>query len=190
MNKIGVYGGSFNPIHNGHIAIAEHALAALSLNEVWFVVSPQNPFKVTSTELLGNGERLELVRKALVGHPHLLASDYEFHLPRPSYTWRTLQSIQENYPSCEFTLLIGADNWVSFNRWQNHDDIIKHFQIAIYPRRNSPVDESTLPPTVHFLSNALYNDSGTDIRRRLKNGLPIDGRVPDSIKGDVERMYR
>ncbi|MCI7427465.1 MAG: nicotinate-nicotinamide nucleotide adenylyltransferase, partial [Prevotella sp.] len=114
--KTGIYGGSFNPIHNGHIAIAKRMLELAGLDEIWLIVSPQNPLK-TAGSLLDDRLRLEMTQRALAPYPQLTASDYEFRLPRPSYMWNTLQRLSADYPHREFTLLIGADNWTVFDRW-------------------------------------------------------------------------
>ena len=121
--KTGIYGGSFNPIHNGHIAIARKMIELAGLDEVWLMVSPQNPLK-HSADLLDEQLRLDMTRIALEPYPQLKACDYGFHLPRPSYMWHTLQSLANDYPEREFTLLIGADNWAVFDRWYHADDII------------------------------------------------------------------
>ena len=115
MSSIGIFGGSFNPIHKGHVALARQLLRRAQLDEVWFLVSPQNPLKPQSL-LLDDNMRLEMARLALKDEPHLVASDYEFHLPRPSYTWNTLQHLSQDYPQHRFTLIIGADNWQLFSR--------------------------------------------------------------------------
>ena len=114
--KTGIYGGSFNPIHNGHIAIARKMTELAGLDEVWLVVSPQNPLKERG-DLLDDRLRLEMTRMALAPYPKLKASDFEFALPRPSYMWNTLQALSAAHPDREFTLLIGADNWEVFSRW-------------------------------------------------------------------------
>ena len=111
MKKVGIFGGSFNPIHTGHIALAKSLCEKAGLDEVWFMVSPQNPFKQAATDLLDDSLRFELVEKALKGESQLKACNYEFHLPKPSYTWHTLQALSKDYPDIAFTLLIGGDNW-------------------------------------------------------------------------------
>ena len=135
MKKVGIFGGSFNPIHTGHIALAKSLCEKACLDEVWFMVSPMNPFKKTATDLLDDHLRLEMVEKALEHEPQLKACDYEFRLPKPSYTWHTLQAISKDYPENEFTLLIGGDNWAAFDKWYHHDDILAHYPIVVYPRQ-------------------------------------------------------
>lgn len=189
MTRIGIYGGTFNPIHQGHIALAKHFLQIMDLDDVWFIVSPQNPFKQYDGDMLDDQKRLELVRMAIANEAHLVATDYEFKLPTPSYTWRTLQALSRDYPSTEFVLLIGADNWHSFDRWYHGQDLIEQYSIAIHPRRGYPIDGSTLPPTVHYLDTPLYDISSTDIRARIHQGLPIDGLVPPTIVSLVQEYY-
>lgn len=188
MRKIGIYGGSFNPIHNGHISIARQMLSMAGLDEMWLVVSPQNPLK-TRGSLLADEVRLMLTQKAVAQYPQLVASDYEFSLPRPSYMYNTLESMRQRWPDSEFTLLIGADNWEVFNRWYRADDIIAHYPIAIYPRTGSPVNEAALPPTVHLYPTRLLDVSSTMVRERVANGQDIDGLVPESIAEDVAKYY-
>ena len=136
--EIGIFGGSFNPVHCGHIALARQLLAAVGLDEVWFMVSPQNPLKAPAG-LLPDGVRFRLVRQALAGEPRLVASDYEFGLPRPSYTWTTLCSLSRDYPAHRFSLVIGGDNWQLFPRWYRAADILRHYRVVVYPRGESGV---------------------------------------------------
>ena len=189
MIKTGIYGGSFNPVHNGHIALARQLLAAASLDEVWFVVSPQNPFKQASSDLLDDAKRLELVRLALAGDDRLIACDYEYHLPKPSYTWHTLRSMSRDYPDHQFTLLIGADNWLTFGRWYHSRDILSRYSIAIYPRQDSPTDASSLPANVQLVDAKLYDISSSEIRLRIRSGLSVNGLVPDVIIDKVMACY-
>lgn len=187
--KIGIYGGSFNPIHRGHIALARQILRKARLDEVWFLVTPLNPFKQLSSDLLDDDERLAMARKALADEPHLIASDYEFHLPRPSYTWDTLQALRADYPTYNFSLIIGADNWAAFQRWYHADDIISHHSVIVYPREGSPVDASTLPPSVTLVNTRLYNISSTEIRQRISQGRPVRRLLPPAIHDDAVRAY-
>ena len=138
--NIGLFGGSFNPIHNGHVRLAKSLLQEAALDEVWFLVSPQNPFK-QDQQLLDDDKRLQLVRLALKEEPQLMASDFEFHLPKPSYTWNTLQALEQEYPERKFTLLIGGDNWEAFDKWYRYEDILKRYPIIVYPREGSKVPD-------------------------------------------------
>ena len=136
MINTGIFGGSFNPIHNGHIALAKHILLLAGLDEIWFVVSPQNPFKSTDSDLLADHFRLELTRLALADEPHLVANDYEFRLPKPSYMWHTLQAMSYDYPNRTFTLLIGADNWMRFSHKHTSLQYQQHGNTPSYPHRH------------------------------------------------------
>ena len=186
--SIGIFGGSFNPIHNGHIALAKAFLEKENLNEVWFLVSPQNPFKVNQ-QLLADHLRLELVRKAIADNPHFRASDYEFQLPKPSYTWNTLQHLSHDYPTHRFTLLVGGDNWAAFDRWYHAEDILSSYKIVVYPRRGQEIDKSTLPTNVSLLQTPLIDVSSTDVRQRVEQGEDISKLVPEEILNDIQRLY-
>lgn len=187
--KVGIYGGSFNPIHRGHIALARQMLRKAHLDEVWFLVSPLNPFKQASTDLLDDQTRLLLTRQALADEPRLVASDYEFHLPRPSYSWDTLQALSRDYPEHDFVLVIGADNWLAFDRWYHAEDILDSYPIVIYPREGCPIDAATLPPTVQLVKTRLYNVSSTDIRRRIREGRPVRRLLPPAIHDAAVAAY-
>ena len=186
--SIGIFGGSFNPIHNGHIALAKAFLEKENLNEVWFMVSPQNPFKV-NLQLLADHLRLELVCKAIADNPHFRASDYEFQLPKPSYTWNTLQHLSHDYPTHRFTLLVGGDNWAAFDRWYHAEDILSNYKIVVYPRRGQEIDKSTLPTNVSLLQTPLIDVSSTDVRQRVEQGEDISKLVPEEILNDIQRLY-
>lgn len=187
--KTGIYGGSFNPIHNGHIALARHLLQEAELDEIWFVVSPQNPFKVQQ-QLLDDDKRLLLVRKALAPYPQLVASDFEFSLPRPSYMWHTLQGMSAQWPDRELHLIIGADNWLCFDRWYHADDIRSTYPIIIYPRQGYDIVSSALPQGVRLVNTPLYNVSSTEIRADVAAGRDISGKVPSTILSEVEKEYK
>ena len=188
--RIGIFGGSFNPVHTGHICLARQLLTAVSLDEIWFMVSPLNPFKQDFTDLLPDDVRLELTREALKDEPCMLASDYEFSLPRPSYMWNTLAHLSYDYPQYSFTLIVGADNWLAFDRWARHDFIQQYYDIAVYPRKGYDVDTESLPSHVKLVQAELYPFSSTDIRTMVHQGQSIKGLVPDSILSKVKRLYR
>lgn len=178
MIKTGLFGGSFNPIHNGHIALAKYLQQKAGLSEVWLMVSPQNPLK-QQADLLDDDQRMALTQTAIQGIEGIKASDYEMHLPRPSYTWNTLQALSHDYPDREFVLLIGGDNWAHFERWYHWKDILRHYRIVIYPRNN----------TAGTVDAPLLDISSTDIRRRVRSGQSIAGLVPDNIIKQVEACY-
>ena len=179
MKRIGIFGGSFNPMHNGHIALAQAVLRQCALDEVWLMVSPQNPLKRHDADLLDDHLRLEMAQIALEGVEGVKACDYEFRLPKPSYTWNTLQHLSKDYPDCTFSLLIGGDNWAHFQRWRNWQEIMAHHEVIAYPR-----DE--YPGTIDL---PLIDLSSTEIRQRLKNGESIDDLVPQSIIPLVKKYY-
>ena len=178
--SIGIFGGSFNPVHNGHIELARRLLTLAGLDEVWFVVSPQNPFK-RNEKLLDDALRLEMVRLALADEPRMAASDCEFRLPRPSYMWHTLQSLAKDYPEREFVLLIGADNWARFDQWYAAREIIANHRIVVYPREGTPLNPASFPPNVTLADIGLVPGSSTEVRRRIACGQPIDGLVPPVV---------
>lgn len=168
--RTGIFGGSFNPIHIGHLALANYLCETDEVDEIWFLVSPQNPLK-QATDLLDDHWRLRLVQAAIEGYPHFRASDFEFALPRPSYMARTLQLLSEAYPAREFTLIIGADNWEAFSRWKSPEEIIRDFRILIYPRAGHPVKENVpLPPHVRLTHTPILEISSTFIREAFVAG--------------------
>ena len=167
--RIGIYGGSFNPVHFGHVGLAKWVVEHTDLDEVWLLVSPNNPLKPAGI-LAPEEERLEAVREAIKDIPELKASDFEFGLPRPSYTANTLRALQKAYPEHEFTLLIGEDNLAIFDHWREYEYILENFRIFVYPRHGS---ETSRPACIQkarnitFLANAPYFDvSSTKIREK------------------------
>lgn len=186
--RTGLYGGSFNPVHNGHVKLAQRMLKAAHLDEVWLLVTPQNPWK-SQTDLLDDDIRFRMAREAVADIPGVVASNYEFHLPKPSYTWDTLQALAKDYPDRQFTLLIGGDNWERFNGWYQHDKILANYDIAVFPRRGTVIDKDTLPPRVRVLRAALIDISGTDIRRRIREGQPFDHLVPPQVARIIQEEH-
>ncbi len=180
MLKVGIFGGSFNPVHTGHIALAKSLCQKAGLDEVWFMVSPMNPFKKHATDLLADHLRLEMVQKAVENEPQLKASDYEFLLPKPSYTWNTLQALSADYPDTAFTLLIGGDNWAAFDKWYRSADILAHYPIVVYPRQGSHTGDVTEGVTI--VETPLLDISSTEIRQRIGEGKSISGMVPLAVE--------
>lgn len=178
--RIGIYGGTFNPPHNGHLQLARAFLDQAALDEVWLMVSPQNPFKV-NTQLPADEWRLQLVQAAVQGEDRLKACDFEFHLPKPSYTWNTLQALTAAYPEHTFSLLVGGDNWASFDHWAHPQEIIAHHALYVYPRPDYEIDEDNLPQNVLLLRGKQLSVSSTEIRQRLKNHESIDDLVPPGV---------
>ena len=190
--NIGLFGGSFNPIHNGHVRLAKSLLQEAALDEVWFLVSPQNPFK-QDQQLLDDDKRLQLVRLALKEEPQLMASDFEFHLPKPSYTWNTLQALEQEYPERKFTLLIGGDNWEAFDKWYRYEDILKRYPIIVYPREGSKVSGAKSEVSeIQIVETPLINISSTQIRQRLHEGKSVRGLVNTEVAMVIEQehLYR
>lgn len=185
--KVGIFGGSFNPIHTGHIALAKSLCQQAGLDEVWLMVSPMNPFKKEATDLLTDKLRLEMAEQAIADEPKLKACDYEFHMPKPSYTWHTLQALSQDFPHVSFTLLIGGDNWASFGKWFHHEDILSHYPIVVYPRKGCDIGK--VPSGVTIVETPLLNISSTEIRQRIKEGKSIHGMVPDCIEPLVMQYY-
>ena len=171
MIRTGIFGGSFNPIHNGHISLARQLREKAGLDEVWLMVSPQNPLKAQA-DLLDDQIRMEMARLAVEGETGIIASDYEMHLPKPSYTWNTLQSLKQDYPDREFVLMIGGDNWQLFDKWYRADDIRENYQIIVYPRRGFEGGIEGLD---------LIDISSTEIRERIKVGKGINRLVPKAV---------
>ena len=179
--RIGLFGGSFNPIHNAHIALASTICEQARLDEVWFMVSPQNPLK-QAQDLLDENERYEMVKLALESQEKvLMASNYEFHLERPSYTWKTLRALKQDFPQHEFSLIIGGDNWVRFPRWAHSEEILANHHIYIYPREDSEIDEATLPKNVHLIHTPKINITSTMLREMVRNGKDISAFVPEKV---------
>ena len=172
MIRTGIFGGSFNPIHNGHVSLAQQLREKAGLDEVWLMVSPQNPLK-QSVDLLDDEQRFKMACLALEGVEGIVASDYEMHLPKPSYTWNTLQALSKDYPDREFVLLMGGDNWALFDRWYRYEDIKKGYEIVVYTR--TPGEPG-------------YIDiSSTEIRERIKAGKSIRRLVPRAVADYIRK---
>lgn len=162
--KTGLYGGSFNPIHIGHIQLSQALLDAHLLDEMWLLVSPQNPFKVNQ-KLLDDNARLKLAQLAVKNIPNIKVSDYEFHLPRPSYMVHTLEHLRQDFPEREFILIIGADNWERFPLWYKYEEILAHHRLIVYPRPGFELKD--IPAGVTIADTPLIDISSTEIRENI-----------------------
>lgn len=170
--RTGVFGGTFNPIHIGHLALANYLCEFGAVDEVWFMVSPQNPFK-RNDALLDDHVRLEMVEAAVDGYLRFRASDFEFGLPRPSYTVTTLNRLAEAYPEREFHLVIGADNWAAFDRWKSPEEIVRKHHVLVYPRKGFPLRPETFPRNVRMVDTPLLEISSTFIRNAVREGKDV-----------------
>ncbi|MBK9190410.1 MAG: nicotinate-nucleotide adenylyltransferase [Crocinitomicaceae bacterium] len=191
MKKIGLYFGTFNPIHVGHLIIANHLASHSGLDEVWFVVSPHNPLKDKNT-LLDDHHRLAMVKLAVEDNPKLKASSIEFDLPKPSYTVLTLQALREKYPSYEFSLIMGEDNLRTLHKWRNYEFIMENFDIWVYPRVKTGVETDTVDfskmPRVKFCHAPAMNISSTLIRESVKNRKDVRYLLTEPVWKYVDEM--
>ena len=177
--KIGLFFGSFNPVHNGHLAIAEFLEQKKLFDQIWFVVSPNNPLK-EKNGLLPENERFNMVKLAIQNLPHLYACDVEFSLSKPSYTIKTLHKLENQYPNYEFSLILGSDNMENFHQWKNYEEILERFLIYVYPRSNEVFEKKNHPHIV-YLDAPLFPFSATEIRNLLKQGKSVTNYLPDAV---------
>ncbi len=180
MKKIGLFFGSFNPIHVGHLIIAEHMAEHTDLDKVWIVVSPQNPFKKKST-LANDYDRLHLVKLAIGDNTKLEASDIEFNLPKPSYTIDTLTYLKEKFPHHEFALIMGGDNLATFHKWKNYEKILEHHDLYVYNRPEYDLGEFANHQRVHLAEAPLLSISASFIRKQLKSQKSIRYLVAEKV---------
>lgn len=181
MKKVGLLFGSFNPIHTGHLIIGNIASETADINEVWFVVSPQNPMK-RSKNLLHEFDRLDMVRAAIHDDFNFKASDIEFHLPKPSYTIDTLTYLSEKFPDHEFRLIIGEDNLDQFPKWKNHELILKDYGLIVYPRPHASDSKLKEHPSVKLIDAPKIDISATLIRKLVKGNKSIKYLVPGAVE--------
>ena len=191
MEKVtALFGGSFNPIHNGHLALAKALCDQGGLDEFWFMVSPMNPFK-QNMELLDDEKRLELVQLAIEGDKRLVACNFEFSLPRPSYTYHTLLALREAYPDRRFILIIGGDNWVKFPHWYKSEEILEMVEVWVYPRPGYEVAPQGLPSRVKLVDAPLFDFSSTDVRHVIREGKDASEMLPAPVwkKIQEDKLY-
>ena len=189
--KIGLFFGSFNPIHVGHLIIANHIVQHTDLKKVWMVVSPQNPLKPKNT-LAKEQDRLHLVRLAIGDNPNLEASDIEFKLPQPSYTIDTLTYLKEKYPTKSFVLIMGGDNLATLQKWKNYEMILEHYEIYVYKRPDYDLEQWATHPKVNIIDAPLLEISATHIRNTIKAKKSIQYLVTEPVLKYIEgsNMYK
>jgi nicotinate-nucleotide adenylyltransferase len=189
--NIGLFFGSFNPIHVGHLIVANIMANNGGVDQVWFVVSPQNPFK-KSANLLHEFDRYDMVEKAIADNPKLKVSDIEFSMPKPSYTIDTLARLSEKYPNYTFKLIIGEDNLAQFSKWKNANKILEYYGLLVYPRPKAEPHNYGKHPNVHFIEAPLLDISATFIRSQLLAGKSIKYMVPEQVEGYIQlkKLYQ
>lgn len=183
--KIGLYFGSFNPVHVGHLIIANSILNQTDLRKIWFVVSPQNPLK-NNGDLLNEYDRFSFLQLATEGDKRIKISDIEFRLPRPSYTSNTLAYLRDKYPNNEFVIIMGSDSFQNLSKWKNHKAIIENYQIYIYKRQGFEINNS-LNANICIVESPLLEISSTQIRKNLKDRKSVRYMIPDKVLEEIER---
>jgi nicotinate-nucleotide adenylyltransferase len=180
--KVGLFFGSFNPIHSGHLILASTVCEEANLDSIWFVVSPQNPFKEKKT-LLHEFDRFDLVQKAIEDDSRFAVSDVEFHMPKPSYTVDTLVRLTERFPNYDFHLIMGEDNLSSFHKWKNYQELLKMVSILYYPRETKKLikEEILQSAKIKKVNAAFMQISSTYIRNKIKRKKSVRYLVPEKV---------
>lgn len=183
--QVGLYFGSFNPVHIGHMAIANYMVTAGGMDEVWFVVSPRSPFKEKSS-LLPDYHRLEMVHLAIGDDPRMRASNIEFGMPQPNYTSRTLVTLKEKYPQHHFHLMMGSDNLAGFHKWHQYEFILAEFQLLVYPRPGAPAGDLQHHPSVHIVQAPHMDISASFVREHVQAGQDMRHFLPPRVWAYLE----
>lgn len=186
--KTGLYFGSFNPIHIGHLAIANFMLQYSEMDELWFIISPQNPYKKQSS-LLPEHHRYQMVQIAVEEYPKMRASNVEFKLPRPSYTYLTVAHLREKYPNRDYTLIMGMDNLQHFHKWKNAHILLDSCQIAVYPRPGHEIAELLGHPKVKLVPAPIMEISSSMLRKSIAEGRKLKAFYPPEVFKYIEEMH-
>lgn len=189
---IGILGGSFNPVHIGHIILADFIVQRTNISQVWLMLSPLNPLKANPEELISDSHRLEMLRIATKGNPRLLPCDIELSMPQPSYSINSLNRLQELHPDKQFSLIIGSDNWLMFDRWRSYEEIIKNFSPIVYPRPGYNIGIHTLPQNVTLVNAPTLDISSTFIRDSIAMGFDMQNFLPKGVAEYINQngLYR
>lgn len=190
--KVGLFFGSFNPIHIGHLIVSNTVYQYSDVDQIWFVVSPLNPHKRQSKSLIHEFDRIDMVERAIEDQNNFKATDIEFHLPKPNYTINTLVYLEEKYPNHNFRIIIGEDNLTSFKRWKNYEIILENYGLIVYPRANTKDTELKFHQNVTLVEAPQIDISASFIRRNIKSGKSIKYLVPDKVAEFIKdrRLYQ
>ncbi len=190
--KVGLYFGSFNPVHNGHLAIANYIVDFTEVDELWFVVSPQNPLK--DKEILApDYQRLEMVKRAIpINENRFMVCDIEMTMPKPSYTIDTLKALEKEYPDKHFYVILGSDSMDSITKWKDYIELINNHKIFVYPREGSNIEELAKTYPIRIINAPLVDYSSTSIRQSLEQGKDVRSLIPDSVLDYIKdlRLYQ
>lgn len=190
--RIGILGGSFNPVHLGHIQLADYIVQTTPLTSVWLMLSPRNPLKQYPADMPSDAQRMDMLRIAAQASPRLEATDIELSMPRPSYTIDSLRRLRSLHPDVDFSLVIGSDNWLVFDQWRDWQSIIAEFHPVIYPRPGYPVDPETIPDGVTLVSAPMLDISSTQLRQAIASGLDMNLFLPAGVMDYIltNNLYR
>ncbi|MDE6782904.1 MAG: nicotinate-nucleotide adenylyltransferase [Paramuribaculum sp.] len=191
-SRIGILGGSFNPVHLGHIQLADYLVQTTQLTAVWLMLSPRNPLKQYPADMPSDEQRMDMLRIAAEATPRLEATDIELSMPRPSYTIDSLRRLRSLHPDVDFSLVIGSDNWLVFDQWRDYRSIIDEFSPVIYPRPGYPVDTDSLPEGVTLVSAPMLDISSTQLREAIAAGLDMNLFLPAGVMDYIltNNLYR
>lgn len=189
--RIALMGGSFNPVHIGHLMVADYVRQAARLDEVLMCVSPLNPLKAGNTDLASDSDRMAMLRLACRRSEGVTACDIELTMPRPSYTVDTLRLLAQRFPDADISIIIGSDNWLVFDKWRDSDEIIRRFGVIIYPRPGYDVDAKSLPDNVTIIDAPTVDLSSTFLRRKLAEGFDMNIFMPDGVYNYIktQKLY-
>jgi nicotinate-nucleotide adenylyltransferase len=186
--RIGLFFGSFSPIHQGHLIIGQFILNQTELDEIWYVVSPQNPLK-SAKDIYDEKDRLKMVELAVADNPNFKACDIEFSMTKPSYTAYTMRELGNKYPEHEFTIIMGSDNLQHFDKWKDHEEILLKYDMIAYFRDGFPGGDFAKNQKVRLMKGPLLNINSTFIRGILRMGKSVKYMVPDSILSHLGKMH-